>query len=409
VLVPGLLTACASGGHGTAARAAVSPTSPATASDAGGVVPARAPRWQGVAGIVTTGTATGWIVAPDPGSISTDAADANLRPLWILYRVSGTRAVDVTPGGITTRGGVVESIPSPGTIWVGIGSYQEQLDGVVGVSTDGGSHWTMEVLPALFDPTPDGLVAQSAVRAWALTGLGANREVMETTDGGARWKPVASSAVLGTARNRCRLSGLGLSGSTLWVGTACTKGAPALVEGTALGGHWSLVPVDPGVGTNSSSAPMVTVPPGSPATGNVATVAVVERGDVPVDVTTLTPPATTQTVVGALPLPDGTAQVAIGDGEDAALVEAASGHAPGPAPSHVETSEDSGRSWSGPMGTGLDGTADGIAVAQPGVLWLVGSTGGKPALRESTTNGAVWDAVTLPAPRTSASLPGAGS
>jgi len=411
LLAPGLLAACGNGTHGAAARAGVPPTSHPVVSTAGsGIVPARAPRWPGAAGIVTAGATTGWIVAPDPRSISTGAADANLRPLWILYRVSTSPAVDVTPGGITTRGGMVVSVPNPGTIWVGIGSYQEQLDGVIGVSTDGGSHWTMEVLPNLFDPTPDGLVAQSSVRAWALVGLGAHREVMETTNGGASWKPVASSGMLGTARNRCQLSGLGLTGSTLWVGTTCTTGAPALVEGTALGGHWSLVPIDPGVGTTGTSdAPIVTTPPGSSATGAVATVATVERGSAPLDVVTVTPTGTTQAFAGTRPLPVGTAQVAVGDGEDAVLLHAPSGDAAGAAPDQVETSEDGGSSWSSPVGTGLHGTADAIGVAQPGVLWLVGSTGGKPALWESATNGAVWDTVALPAPRTSASLPGAGS
>jgi len=218
-------------------------TTALSASNGAATVPS-APRWQSE-GEVDTVAGASWAVVPYPGSIQ-QGPDGNLRPLWILYRVTPNgQTFQVTPRGITTRGGLALSAVSATTAWALVGSYRYELDGAITVTRDGGRHWSHQVVPASVDPTPDGIAALSATSAVVLAGSGHRKELLSTTDGGARWRTLASaSALLGAKAATCELSGVatGRHGA-LWIGTSCRSASHGLVVVREAGGalkRWSL-------------------------------------------------------------------------------------------------------------------------------------------------------------------------
>ena len=202
----------------------------------------------------------------DPASIELSGPDVNRRPLWVLYEVAGRDARQVTPTGITTRGGLVVSAPAAGVAWVGVGSYRYQLDGAAFVTTDSGRQWSPEIIPASFDPTPDGLVATSASTAWVLTGQGAGSRVLVTHDGGGRWSAFGTGkAPMGSDPRRCTPRGIGVVGSSVWVGAICEGPGPGYLA-VSTGSSWSLVSTGVTAGPGEQVS---TLPPGTPETGGL--------------------------------------------------------------------------------------------------------------------------------------------
>jgi len=418
-LLATLLASCGGGSAPVASRVTVAPVTVA-------------PRWTGRASTILTGAASGWVVGTDPASIQAGGPNANRRPLWALYRVTGPTAVDVTPTGITTRGGLTVSAPAPDVAWAGIGSYRQQLDGAVAVTTDGGRNWTDGVLPGLFDPVPDGLVAPDAVHAWVLLGQGSAQSVVTTSDAGGSWLTVASSgAVLGADSSRCGLSGIGMSGGVLWLGTICSGPGPALLfrstpVGTgapaALG--WTAVPVGPSLAPRAHA---VATPPGTAQTGpdrilvttsatlSVAGISAAAGG------TGTAPPA----VVGAVSVsPVGAASSAPPEAVWASLAApfgavlatpaagppAAAPPSTGSAAVALSVTDDGGGSWapaSPPVPSA--GRYGAVGVDTAGAIWVVGSDPSGPTLWVSPDAGAHWSSVRLPPPDTAAGLPAAGS
>lgn len=399
-----LLAACAGGSVAASSRVAV-PSVP------------EAPRWTSQGSVVPTGATAGWVVAPDPASIQAAPGDTNHRPLWVLYRVNGARATDRTPGGITTRGGLTVTAPGSGVAWVGIGSYREDLDGAVAVTTDNGSTWSTGVLPGLFDPVPDGLVATGSRHAWALVGQGSTRSIVATADGGTSWHRVAGAAgILGAEARRCQLSGLGVVGTTLWVGTRCSSPGPAVAAaGPSFGARWQVATV--AVHGTGLARPSVTTPPDTgqsglshawTTTGSVLAVESASQG----------PPAPASLVVtGTFALPAATSvRVSLSGSAGALVTVPQGGSGPGHRPpaskatSEVAVTTDGETHWEVvPTTTGLGGRPEAIGVPAPGTLWVAGSAAKAPALWESTDGGGRWKLVQLPGPDTANGLPAAGS
>jgi len=388
-----------------------------------------APRWQSSASVVSGGAAT-WVIAPYPAGIVT-SPDANLRPPWVLYRVAGATAAQVTPEGITTRGGLAVSAPGAGVAWLGIGSYRYQLYGAVAVTTDGGRTWSENALPAPFDPTPGGILGFSAARAVVLAGTGYSRRLLVTDNGGTAWKTLATaSQLLGADTASCELEGLAaVGGRTIEVGTACTGTGRAFMARYGESGSFSL---------------QTFVPPG--AVDAKATVSVLpEKGEIAATWTGLSRPKVRSLMAGALVA--GTGRSLEEDGSPLAVPAGSTlvqgGIAPGPAgeaavlvgrapadwlhPGHwelvVRASSDGGWREITPPAS-LAGIAYGLTwlspaggAGPPSGLAISGSTSsGRPAywtvpapIAAGQASG--WHAVSLVAPKTATSenLQGAGS
>jgi hypothetical protein len=425
-MLAALLASCGGGSAPVASQVAVAPVTVA-------------PRWTGRSSAALTGATSGWVVGADPASIQAGGPNANLRPLWALYRVTGPTAADVTPAGITTRGGLTVSAPAPDVAWAGIGSYRQQLDGAVAVTTDGGRTWTDGVLPGLFDPVPDGLVATDAVHAWVLLGRGSTQSVVTTSDAGGSWLTVASSgAVLGADSSRCGLSGIGMSGRVLWLGTTCSGPGPALLfrstpvgTGAPAAVGWTAVPVGP---TLAPRAHARTTPPGTAQTGPdralVTTSATLSVASISAAVGTGTaPPA----VVGAVPIspvgavssapvgavsstPVGAVWASLAAPFGAVLATSTSAPLAAAPPSTaapavvLSVTDDGGGSWE-PASLPLPsaGRYGAVGVGTAGTIWVVGSDPSGPTLWVSPDAGAHWSSVHLPPPDTAAGLPAAGS
>lgn len=222
----------------------------ALTSSNGAATEPNAPRWQSEGEVDTVGSAS-WATVPYPASIQ-QGPDGNLRPLWILYRVSATGGTEqVTPKGISTRGGLAVSATSPSQAWALVGSYRMELDGAVALTTDGGKHWSQQIVPAEVDPTPDGIAAFDSSSAVVIAGTGHDQFLLETTDGGADWRRLAGAkALLASRAKGCELSGVaaGANGA-LWIGTSCQGGGAGLVLRRGVSGQiqrWSLGSVPSG-------------------------------------------------------------------------------------------------------------------------------------------------------------------
>lgn len=378
-----------------------------------------ASRWQSQGEVDTVGSAS-WAVVPYPQSIQ-QGPDGNLRPLWILYRVTANGATEqVTPKGISTRGGLALSAISPLTAWALDGSYRYELDGAVAVTTDGGRHWSHQVVPAEVDPTPDGIAALSAERAVVVAGMGHSKSLLETTDGGADWHRLAGArTLLGAAAASCELDGVapGASGG-LWVGTSCRSGAGGLVVWRSAGGQvrrWTLGSVPTGDWAD--------VVPGTGPDGAVLSLSwgrakgVTEGAELflpsPVGSPTVlgSPLSTTSSAASRVRLapsgPGGVAAALVVQRPDAWLDQGTS-----------EVLLDGG-AWTTPSGSEAPGGAhaDDLAAFPGGVAgtWLAGGStkAGKPALWRVTLSGGAlsWSPLLLAVPKTAtaSNLEGAGS
>lgn len=207
----------------------------------GGVV--QAPRWSGEADVVADGPGRAFAVVPYPGSVES-SGDANRRPLWLLYELDGRHALDRTPEGISTRGGLAVAVASPTTVWVGIGSYRGQLDGVVARSRDNGRDWSFGVVPALYDPAGN-LAALSSEEVAVLAGSPREPALLVSIDAGASWDEAESARSLASALPAgCRPEGLSSLGSTLVIGTSCRASTEAVLLTVSAvhrrGEHWAL-------------------------------------------------------------------------------------------------------------------------------------------------------------------------
>jgi hypothetical protein len=204
-------------------------TPPGSARHAPGLdAPVDAPKWEGVADVLPAGPAGALAVVPDPGSVES-TADANRRPLWLLYALAGSRASDRTPEGISTRGGLAVALARPGTLWVGIGSYRGQLDGVLARSVDGGRSWSFSAVPGLYDPAGN-LAAPSSEEVAVLVGDPRQPALLVSLDAGEHWDQLAGARALSSRLPAgCRPAGLSSLGSTLLVGTVCRDSPDAVL------------------------------------------------------------------------------------------------------------------------------------------------------------------------------------
>lgn len=398
-----------------------------------------APVWSGSTGVLASPGGTGaLVVVADPASIVRGVANGNLRPLWLLYRVSSSGAADLTPIGETTRGGLVVAHGAGSAIWVGVGSYRYQLDGTVAETSDGGRHWRREILPGLLDPRPGALFAWNAEEAVAVVEpLGAKaydrspreQEILETEDGGAKWTTILSARAAGRLLPAgCTVAGLaGTSAGRLWVGTRCRVGWGRLLEGASVGGRWQwreeVVTVGPSGGAPPGGVVEV-VPPGAFVSG-VRTAGGSSLVDLGAVVTTSATGSAVAlyrarggTVTPSGPILESAGRrppaLAAGSGGVAALVGAG-----GPVPT-LRWLTPGSSTWSRPVpvegGRPVAFFVTGAGSDRGGVgrLWFAGVDGRTPAAwtAESAvppTGPIVLHAVGLPLPETSAQLPGAGS
>jgi hypothetical protein len=361
-----------------------------------------APRLEGtgeVDAVPGSGGNVTWLVLPDPASIAAGPG-GNARPDWLVERLAGGKITQVTPQGITVRGGVaVSALPGGRVAWVGVGSYRYQLDGAVAVTTDGGRHWSATALSVPLAPAPQGIVAESSRRAVVLGGLRARRELLVTSDAGATWVTSATSAqLLGTDARRCTLEGLGpgTEGAVL-VGTRCQGPTGLLVTVTATGQvQRARVGVPGARGGITTVLPFPEPVPASARAmatlsweGTAVPGGVLEAGFVdPTSSGELAFSGTPATITGGLTLLGG----AIGPGGDQVLLAGRDlDRFLHPGPDEVLAREGTGASWQFVAPVRDDGftlVADGLGfLADGGELLAVGSAQRSPALASTPSSG----------------------
>ncbi|MCK4177054.1 hypothetical protein [Aciditerrimonas ferrireducens] len=383
--------------------------------------PPNAPRLEGtgeVDAVSGPGGGVTWLVVPDPASVSSGPG-GNARPDWLVERLAGGSVAQVTPPGIVVRGGVaVSGLPGGQTAWVAIGSYRYQLDGAVAVTTDGGRHWSETALSVPLAPAPQGVLAESTDQAVVLGGLGRQRELLTTRNGGASWATVAAaSQLLGTDASRCTLEGLGPgpSGSVL-VGSRCDgpRGLLVAVSGSGQVSHWSVV-VPGASGGATTVLPLASDVAGSPAAATVGWQSTAVPGGVleaglaglgaAGSLDLLGQPAT---ITGGLTLLGGGAGP---QGVEVLLAGRDPDRFPGPGPDEVLARAGSGAGWQlvAPVqGDGFGLVADGVGWSAGGSEVVVaGSSGKHPALATVPSSGdggltsgaARWQTTVLPLPQ----------
>jgi len=396
VLAPALLASCASAPTPAKLQAPHSSifapprNAPRWTSNGSVVIPASVSQ----RGPVALSAAWTYVVAPYPNSIAV-GPDGNLRPLWVLYGMHDGTYKDLTPEGITTRGGLVVSAPSAKVVWLGFGSYRYQLYGAVATSTDQGQTWTMHAtLPGLFRPTPNNLLASSATQAWALIGLPPDQELVETTDGGTIWKTlVTARQLLGNAAKDCRLRSLGMRQGTLFIGTRCNGDlSPELIEGSGTSFHAVSLGFPPGSPAAKEVTATITTPPG--ASSPTPTLSILtNQGVIFFELSVHNgsselPPLELPT--GAKVFPGaGSYELVSGPANKLSLYQPRSNHFHG---------------WNL---SGLNASALGIDEA--GKLVLVGSKAGKPSAWISPTPSGPWTNIVFKPPVTASQIPNAGS
>jgi len=412
---------------------------------------------------------TGYVVAPYPASTLSvpHQGQPNHRPLFIAYEVSLrvstgglrlARVVDITPEGITTRGGLVVSA-APRVLYAGIGSYRYELDGVVAFSRDGGRQWSESVVPGELDPTPGNLLALGPRTVLALVGAGTGTELVESTDAGASWQSLGTAkALLAGALSRvaprlgrattCVLSGLGELAGTVLLGTSCRGTSTGLLLGRPASEVTARGPfraVELPLGTRARSTEIRTTPPdlkGAVGSASPALLRVVEsRGRaelvvVPACVVArqLRPARSTASALPCaisppLQLKRGDAALlATGPASSAGPPSAGSPPPSGAAPRLTAVilirheAEDASTAtlvlWR-PAGrrvweidrqiSALGGDPSGLELLSGGQLVVSTSDRGQPALVLADIGAGTERVVTLPSPETATGLPGAGS
>jgi len=395
VLAPILLAACAS---------APTPAKLQAPHSSIFAPPRNAPRWTSSGSVVIpvsvsqkgSGAPSAWtyVVAPYPNSIAV-GPDGNLRPLWVLYGMHDGTYKDLTPEGITTRGGLVVSAPSDQVVWLGFGSYRYQLYGAVAISTNRGQTWTMHAtLPGLFKPTPDNLLATSATQAWAIIGQRPDQQLIQTTNGGISWQTITTARdLLGKAATDCGLRSLGLVRGRLFVGTLCRGDlSPRLIEKSGTSFHAVSFALPSGSPAMKEVTSTITTPP--TASHPTATLSILtSQGVTFFELSSEFEPSP----VLPLELPKG-AKVFPGSGgyvlvsglaHQLSLYQPRSNHFHG---------------WS------LSGlSASAMGVSQGGKLVLVGSKAGKPAAWISPSPSGPWTNIVFKPPVTASQIPNAGS
>jgi hypothetical protein len=335
-----------------------------------------------------------YVVAPYPNSIAV-GPDGNLRPLWILYGLEHGSYKDLTPEGITTRGGLVVSAPNPDVIWLGFGSYRYQIYGAVAVSTNQGRTWTMHAtLPGLFRPTPDNLLATSATDAWAIVGQRPDQELVQTTNGGVSWQTIATASdLLGKAAKDCRLRSLGLVRGRLFVGTLCRGDlSPRLIEKSGTSFHAVSFALPSGSPAMKEVTSTITTPP--TASHPTATLSILtSQGVTFFELSSELEPSP----VLPLELPKG-AKVFLGSGNYVLAYGARNA---------VSIYQARGNHFHGWNLSGLEASALGANAA--GNLVLVGSKTGKPAAWISPSPSGPWTNIVFKPPVTASQIPNAGS
>jgi hypothetical protein len=237
-----------------------------------GTVP-RAPIFHGTSGIIDLGRDAAVAVMPYPGSI-TQGPGGNARPIWLAYLVTttearashpgtaagsgGPTALDITPAGITTRGGLVvaAATSSASVLWAGVASYRLQLDGIVATSSDAGRRWSFSALPGSYDARPFSLSALSATTAAAVIGTGTASSVVVTDDAGSRWTTAVAAGRARLVDETCEVRSVAmLSSTSLLAGASCHRRGSSSASASALtalllearrdgpGGRWRISPI----------------------------------------------------------------------------------------------------------------------------------------------------------------------
>ncbi len=206
---------------------------------------ASAPDWKSYGSIVQT-TANGILdIAENNLSIQTSGAEINIQPEWILYNLKGSTVTNITPQGVTTRGGISVSYVAKDTFWVDIGSYKGQVDGTFGVTSNGGRSWSLGALPSISEPTPNGFVAISSQVAYFLLGTSKNQSLFVTTNSGNSFNELISSSQFSSVLPKnCTAATVGYFNKNIYIGTSCKSSNNFLILKAIFNGNRTeLIPI----------------------------------------------------------------------------------------------------------------------------------------------------------------------
>ncbi len=204
--------------------ATVSPTSK------GSDLVAEVPSWNSTGTIVQTQTGEVLDVIENPSTVQVKGNETNVFPAWVMYTIAGTKIRDITPSGVSTRGGISISYLQPGTVWADVGSYKAQINGTFGVSQNMGATWKLGVLPGVSKPTPNSVAAVSSSEAYFLIGINRNRSIWVTENGGKSFKEYLTAESIDNLLPRdCTVNSITFEDSTLFMGTQCISATNFIV------------------------------------------------------------------------------------------------------------------------------------------------------------------------------------